>query len=48
LIAGVVRFVAANSDNELTPGTILRLTETFPHSVEALEESVMLLTTALG
>lgn len=49
VIAGVVRFVAANSHNELTPATILALDRNLPHSGgEAFEESVVLLTTALG
>ena len=39
----VMRFVAANSHNELTPGTILALDRDLPHSVEGLEESVVLL-----
>ena len=48
VVAGVVRFVVANSHNELAAGTIVAVDREVPHSVEALEESVLLLTTALG
>jgi quercetin dioxygenase-like cupin family protein len=48
VIAGVLRFVAANSHDELAAGTLLAVDRDVPHSVEALEESVLLLTTALG
>lgn len=48
VIAGVVRFVATNSHNELAAGTLLAVDRDVSHSVEALEESVLLLTTALG
>ncbi len=48
VIAGLVHLVAANKPNELTAGSILALDHDVPHSVEALEESVLLLTTALA
>jgi quercetin dioxygenase-like cupin family protein len=47
VIAGLVRIVAANSPNEIATGGILALDREIPHSVEAVEESVLLLTTAL-
>jgi quercetin dioxygenase-like cupin family protein len=48
VVSGVVLFVAANSHNELAVGTILAVDRDVPHRLEALEESVLLLTTALG
>ena len=48
VVAGVVRFVAANSHNELAAGTIVAVDRDVPYSVESLEESALLLTTALG
>jgi quercetin dioxygenase-like cupin family protein len=47
VITGLVRIVAANSPNEIATGGILALDREIPHSVEAAEESVLLLTTAL-
>jgi quercetin dioxygenase-like cupin family protein len=47
VITGLVRIVAANSPNEIATGGILALDREIPHSVEAVEESVLLLTTAL-
>jgi quercetin dioxygenase-like cupin family protein len=48
VISGRVRIVAANAPHELGSGAILALDREIPHSVEALEQSVLLLTTAMG
>ena len=48
VVSGTVLFVGANAHNELAAGTILAVDRDVPHSVEAREESVLLLTTALG
>jgi len=48
VVSGFVLFVAANSHNELAAGTIVAVDRDVPHRLEALEESVLLLTTALG
>jgi len=47
VIGGLVRLVAANTPHELAVGGILALDREIPHSVDALEDSVLLLTTAL-
>ncbi len=47
VIAGQVRLVAANTPHEIAAGGILALDREIPHSVDALEDSVLLLTTAL-
>jgi quercetin dioxygenase-like cupin family protein len=48
VVVGVVRFAATNSHNELAAGTIPAVDRDVPHSVDAVDESVLLLTTALG
>jgi quercetin dioxygenase-like cupin family protein len=48
VISGRVRIVAANAPHELGAGAILALDREVPHRVEALEQSALLLTTAMG
>lgn len=48
VISGRVEFVAAGAPNEVAAGCMLALDRDIPHSVEALEDSALLLTTALG
>jgi len=48
VISGSVNFVAANTPNQLVAGTLFALDREVPHSVDALEDSVLLLTAALG
>jgi len=47
VMAGAVRFSAAGDQKTLTPGTLCVLDREIQHSVEALEESTLLLTAAL-
>ncbi len=47
VVAGLVRLVAAATPQEIAAGGILALDREIPHSVDALEDSVLLLTTAL-
>ena len=47
VVAGRVSLVAADTPHEIAAGGILALDREIPHSVDALEESVLLLTTAL-
>jgi quercetin dioxygenase-like cupin family protein len=47
VISGLVDLIAANKPNEITAGRILALDRDVAHSVKALEESMLLLTTAL-
>jgi quercetin dioxygenase-like cupin family protein len=47
VIAGLVRLTVANTPHEIDAGGILALDREIPHSVDALEESALLLTTAL-
>ncbi len=47
VIAGRVSLVAADTPHEIAAGGILALDREIPHSVDALEDSVLLLTTAL-
>lgn len=47
VLSGAVRFVAANTPNELGVGNIIALDREIPHRVEALDDSILLLTTAL-
>jgi quercetin dioxygenase-like cupin family protein len=46
VMAGAVRFSIAGDGNTLTPGTLGVLDREIQHSVEALEESTILLTAA--
>jgi quercetin dioxygenase-like cupin family protein len=48
VLSGAVRFVAAGTPNEVAAGTIFALDREVPHSVDALEDSVLLMTVALG
>jgi quercetin dioxygenase-like cupin family protein len=48
VISGLVKLVAAGTPNEVAAGSMLALDRDIPHSVEALEDSALLLTTALG
>ncbi len=47
LFSGSVRFEAAGKDAELLPGSITALDREIAHEVEALEDSVALLITAI-
>jgi quercetin dioxygenase-like cupin family protein len=48
VLSGAVRFIAANSPAELSQGDIAALDREVVHQLEALEESVVLLITAIG
>jgi quercetin dioxygenase-like cupin family protein len=48
VIAGRVRLTAAGAPHEIAAGAMLALDREVPHSVEALEDSALLLTTALS
>ncbi len=48
VISGLVKLVAAGAPNEVAAGSMLALDRDLPHSLEALEDSALLLTTALG
>jgi quercetin dioxygenase-like cupin family protein len=48
VISGRVRFVAAGTPHDIAPGAMLALDREVGHSVEALEDSALLLTTAMG
>ncbi len=48
LLSGRVRFGTAGLDVELSPGDVVALDRKIPHEVDALEESVILLTTSIG
>ena len=48
VLSGAVNFVAANTHNQLAAGTLFALDREVPHSVEALEDSILLLTAALA
>ncbi len=48
VMSGRVNFVAAGTPNELAAGSMLALDRETPHSVEALEDSALLLTSAIG
>ncbi len=48
VMSGRVNFAAAGVPHEITPGTMFALDREIVHSVEALEDSVLLLTTAIG
>lgn len=47
VLSGKVRFVAGSENAELSPGTIAALDREVTHELEALEESVVLLITAI-
>jgi quercetin dioxygenase-like cupin family protein len=46
-MAGAIRFSAAGDQKTLTPGMLCVLDREIQHSVEALEDSTILLTAAL-
>lgn len=48
VLSGRVRLGAAGADHELGPGMLAIIEGGVPHAVEALEESAVLLTAALG
>jgi quercetin dioxygenase-like cupin family protein len=48
VLSGRIRFSAAGVERELGPGMLAMVEGEVPHAVEALEESVVLLTAALG
>lgn len=48
VVRGAIRFTAAGTVHTLRTGMILMLEHQVPHAVEALEESVLLLTAGLG
>jgi len=48
VLSGSVRFSAGSKDAELSSGSIAALDRNIVHELEALEESVVLLTTAIG
>jgi len=48
VVSGLVRFSAASKDAELASGSMAALDRNVVHELEALEESSVLLTTAIG
>jgi quercetin dioxygenase-like cupin family protein len=48
VLSGRIRFSAAGADHEIGPGMMAMVEGGVPHAVEALEESAVLLTAALG
>ncbi len=48
VLSGRIRFSAGGVERELGPGMLAMVEGGVPHAVEALEESVVLLTAALG
>jgi quercetin dioxygenase-like cupin family protein len=48
VLSGRVNFIAAGAVNEVRPGSIVALDREIPHSLEAIEDSMVLLTTAIG
>jgi len=48
VLSGLVRFSAAGKDAELASGSMAALDRNVVHELEALEESSVLLTTAIG
>jgi quercetin dioxygenase-like cupin family protein len=48
VVSGVIRFSAGNRSAELSQGSIAALDREVAHELEALEESVILLITAIG
>ncbi len=48
VISGRISFAAAGTPHEVAPGVMFALDREVLHSVEALEDSVLLLTTAIG
>jgi len=48
VLSGSVRFSAGSKDAELSSGSIAALDRNIVHELEALDESVVLLTTAIG
>lgn len=48
VLSGRIRFSAAGAERELAPGMLAMVEGGVPHAVEALEESAILLTAALG
>ena len=48
VVSGLVRFSAASKDAELASGSMAALDRNVVHELEALEESIVLLTTAIG
>jgi len=48
VLAGSVRFSAGSKDAELSSGNMAALDRNVVHELEALEESIVLLTTAIG
>ena len=48
VISGRVSFAAAGVPHEIAPGIMFALDREVAHSVEALEDSALLLTTAIG
>jgi quercetin dioxygenase-like cupin family protein len=48
VLSGSVRFSTASKDAQLSSGSIAALDRDIVHELEALEESVVLLTTAIG
>ncbi|HJU11805.1 MAG TPA: cupin domain-containing protein [Candidatus Binataceae bacterium] len=47
VVSGLIRFTAGGKHAELSSGSIVALDREIAHEVEALEESVVLLTTAI-
>jgi quercetin dioxygenase-like cupin family protein len=47
VLAGVIRFIAHGQEKTLTAGMLAVLDKEVPHSVQAIEESALLLTAAL-
>jgi hypothetical protein len=48
VLSGSVRFSAVSKDAELASGSMAALDRNIVHELEALEESIVLLTTAIG
>jgi quercetin dioxygenase-like cupin family protein len=48
VLSGSIRFTAANKPSELSSGSIIALDREVVHALEALEESVILLITAIS
>jgi quercetin dioxygenase-like cupin family protein len=48
VISGRVNFIAAGTGNDVAAGSIIALDREVAHSVEAIADSMLLLTTALG
>jgi quercetin dioxygenase-like cupin family protein len=48
LVSGAIRFVAESNERSLSTGEVVALDRGIPHSLKALEESTLLLITAIN